>query len=80
MDAVAAFASDKSSWLLDERFSELLDEDERRWVREARSLYARISHGDPAWEPLRRSLEELGADTTDRSGRRRRPHEDWQLR
>lgn len=79
LDAVAAFASDKSSWLLDERFSELLSEDERRWVREARNLYSAISDGDPAWEPLRRSLEELGADAS-ASANRKRPREVWRNR
>lgn len=80
LDAVAAFASDKSSWLLDERFSELLDADERRWVQEARRLYANISVGNAAWDPLRRALERLGADAVEGGRRRGRAHEDWQFR
>ena len=60
LDAVAAHASDDSSWLLDERFKGLLDLDEAL-VREARSLYQRAANAGPEWKGLTDALLGLGA-------------------
>lgn len=62
LDRVAMYASEDTSWLLDPRFAGLLeDEDEKQLARRSRDLYRSIGERGGAWEPLRRTLDELGA-------------------
>lgn len=61
LDLVGMHASTDSSWLIDERFSGLLDNEQRDLAQRVRELA-----GDPAirnetWAPLRDSLRALGA-------------------
>ncbi len=65
LDRVAFHASRDSSWLLDERFEGLLDDEQDRLLaREMRELYRRLPIGRPnsKWRPLVHRLEELGVD------------------
>ena len=61
LDHVARMASDDASWLLDPRFSALLDADERELAEEARALRRRIAGEGGAWSRLSLVLESLGA-------------------
>lgn len=58
LDAVSAYASQSSSWLLDPRFGHLLGAEEPI-AGEVRDLYGRLPKGDQ-WQPLRQALESLG--------------------
>jgi hypothetical protein len=63
LDRIAFHASRNSSWLLDERFEGLLDDEQDRIIaREVRDLYRRLPSTRPGskWGPLVRRLEELG--------------------
>ncbi|KRA37892.1 hypothetical protein ASD81_04195 [Nocardioides sp. Root614] len=64
LDAVAAAASSNTSWLLDERFDDLLETaNSRRRARLARELYAELRPDSKTWAPLRDLLVELGAES-----------------
>ncbi|PWJ26232.1 SIR2-like protein [Branchiibius hedensis] len=66
LDRIAFHASNDSSWLLDERFADLLDPADQERAARAREL-ARNLGADTTWEPLRDALRELGVcDTTQR--------------
>jgi hypothetical protein len=69
LDAVAAHASRDSSWLLDERFSELLPEAERQLVRRARELWRALPAENSAWAPLLKALSSLGCIDPERDPR-----------
>ena len=71
LDALGAYASTDASWLLDERFTDLMRIDQYL-AGQARALYDDLPDDD-MWAPLKRSLEELGAHhrLDARSGRRR---------
>lgn len=60
LDAVAAHASNDSSWLLDERFKGLLGVDDDL-VRAARDLYRRTRGAGPEWQKLADALLAFGA-------------------
>ena len=70
LDCVAAFASENTSWLLDERFSGLLSPEQQHLVTEARSLYEMVSREGGEWEKLAESLRAFGAGTA-RDGQQR---------
>lgn len=60
LDAMAMFASTDHSWLLDERFRDLLEADDRELVRAAQNLAVKIRRGSgsrDAWVALLGSLE-----------------------
>ncbi|WKN47428.1 SIR2 family protein [Nocardioides sp. Arc9.136] len=63
LDAVAARASDDARWLLDPRFSGLLDEDGQALAADVRRLRAAAAEHDAtgAWRPLVAALDALGA-------------------
>lgn len=66
LDRVALQATDNSAWLLDARFSDLLDDatDSTGHVglaNDVRRLRQRLST-DEVWQPLREALDRLGAD------------------
>lgn len=68
LDRVAFHASRNSSWLLDERFEGLLDDEQDRLIaREVRDLYRRLPSTRPGskWGPLVRRLEELGIEQSE---------------
>jgi hypothetical protein len=60
LDAVAAYASSDTSWLLDERFGGLIGTD-TDVVRAARRLHDRAREAGPAWQPLVEALAAFGA-------------------
>lgn len=60
LDAVAAHASSDSSWLLDDRFTGLLDID-RELAESARDLYRRAAAAGPEWQNLADALLVFGA-------------------
>ena len=59
LDRVGMYASRDSSWLLDRRFSGLLDESQRELADRVRDLAADLPD-DPIWSVLRESLASLG--------------------
>ena len=64
LDALAAHASSNASWLLDERFAELLHTDKsRRRAEVARELYKMLRPDSKTWAQLRQLLEDLGANS-----------------
>lgn len=64
LDRVGMFAARDSSWLLDERFSALLDDKQQDFARRVRDLAADPALGDETWAPLRDSLSALGVKNT----------------
>ncbi|QHD84624.1 hypothetical protein GR168_03815 [Gordonia sp. JH63] len=61
LDAVAAFAADDASWLLDERFAGLLSVDDQAIADQAgRLLELARNQGSPLVEPLVAALSSLG--------------------
>ncbi|WP_033335472.1 MULTISPECIES: SIR2 family protein [Actinomycetes] len=63
LDAVAAYASTDSSWLLDQRFEGLLSRKAQAAAATARDLLAKtIKFEDSSMQPLIRALTELGAN------------------
>ncbi|MFC7500603.1 SIR2 family protein [Nocardioides sp. CPCC 206347] len=64
LDAVAAAASSNSSWLLDQRFEDLLNSDNsRKRASLARQLFRTIPYDSKTWAPLRELLVDLGAES-----------------
>lgn len=62
LDQVAMYASEDSSWLLDERFGGLLSGADRELAGEVRALAARVEQeGGPAWDGLVAALRRWGA-------------------
>lgn len=65
LDAVAMFASDDQSWLLDERFANPAAGDEQKLAATARQLFADIEAAhlvdDPSWGALHAYLQSMGA-------------------
>lgn len=63
LDTVAWYAADAASWVLDPRFSGLLDDHAREIAEEARRLRQRLggSESGVEWRRLREVLDELGA-------------------
>ncbi len=63
LDELAIHASQDASWLLDERFSGLLEsEEDQALARQARDLFAAAQAASPeTWGPLVARLRELGA-------------------
>jgi len=60
LDAVAAFASQDASWLLDERFLHLLG-DSAPLAARLRELSREVPMDQDVWAPLRAALGDLGA-------------------
>jgi hypothetical protein len=66
LDRIAMHAARDSSWLLDERFDGLLQDDERQMARDVREVYRRIPKRlETKWGPLIHALEKLGAGSGD---------------
>ena len=61
LDAVAAHAVADAPWLLDPRFSGLLDEGGERLAEQARDLRGALARAGPEWAQLRDALDALGA-------------------
>jgi len=61
LDAVAAHASRDSSWLLDERFSGLLPDEQRELADRSRGLHRDLAAAGGAWQPLVEDLSSYGA-------------------
>ncbi len=74
LDVVAMFASTDHSWLLDERFSDLLQAGDRELVRDAQELAAKIRRGSgsrDAWLALLGALEAFGESSESEQPQRR---------
>ena len=60
VDLIGMYASQDSSWLLDERFSGLLDEGQRKFAQRVRELASDPAVAHETWAPLREALNLLG--------------------